>query len=286
MSSEESLRPGSRVEKSEGPETGGVVVDPEWWKHIFDSLYMVTDARSIDNDQVTAAEADLVERFIPIARDEPLLDLCGGQARHALALARRGYTGITTLDYSAYLLDLGKNRADSLPVHFVRADARVLPLADSSYRAVAMMACSFGYSPDDRENAAILREAWRVLGPGGMLLLDVPDAEKVLKNISGNTWHQANEDIFVMRSRRPAAGGLAVRELVVSRERGLLRETNYFEKLYSHTLIRVLVMGAGFKRARVYRGLKNLTGTRHRGSEPDLGFMSSRMIVTALKPGK
>ena len=263
-------RPGSDLENTVS------VIDPEWWKHIFDKIYLLTDARSVGDERVTRAETDLMERFLQVARDEPILDLCGGQGRHARELARRGYTRITTLDYSAYLLALGKRNTDTC-IHFVRSDARCLPFDRNAYRAVAIMACSFGYFPDDNENAAILREAHRVLAPGGILLIDIPDAEKALKQMVEKTWHEADQDVFVLRMRKARSGGIAVRELVISREKGLIRESSYFEKLYSPSLIRALVSSAGFRAVKVYRGLKKLC------QEQDLGFMSGRMIVTARK---
>jgi len=261
------------------PENAQKAVDPDWWKHIFDETYLLTDARSIGNEWITRVETDLMERFLQVARDDPILDLCGGQGRHALELARRGYTNITTLDYSEYLLALGKQSADA-SVRFVRSDARCLPFGPGGYRAVAIMACSFGYFQDDRENAALLRESHRVLAPGGILLIDIPDAQELLKNMAENIWHQADPDVFVLRTRKPCCGGIAVRELVISMKRGLIRESSYFEKLYTTTLIRILVSSVGFRAVKVYRGLKRLC------QEEDMGFMSSRMLVTARKSGR
>ena len=44
-------------------------VDPEWWKHIFDDLYLITDARSICDEKLTRSEADLMERFLNVEKD-------------------------------------------------------------------------------------------------------------------------------------------------------------------------------------------------------------------------
>ena len=274
MSPEDSDR--SRAPKDQ-PENEESAVDPEWWKYIFDDIYLLTDARSICDTKLTRAETDLMERFLRTPKDAPILDLCGGQGRHSAELARRGFTSLTTLDYSAYLLKLGKLSDGSQGVRFVRADARCLPFRKSVYRAVAVMACSFGYFSDDDQNAALLREACRVLSPGGTLLLDIPDGEKALKDLAESSWHDANQDIMVLRKRKAASGGLKVRELVISKETGLIRESRYFEKLYSARMIRNLVSSAGFKAVRVYRGLEKLS------NQEDLGFMSTRMLVTARK---
>jgi D-alanine-D-alanine ligase len=251
-------------------------VDPEWWRHIFDRIYLLTDARSIGDEQITRAESDLMEKYLQVSKNEPILDLCSGQGRHALELARRGYTRINAVDYSEYLLVLGKSRNDSR-VSFIRGDARSLPFNSNSYKAVAVMACSFGYFPDDKENETILREAHRVLTPGGILLIDLADGDKTRKQMVKSSWHEADKGVFVLRRRKPQSGGIAVRELVISSRKGLIRESYYFEKLYSANRIRELVSGAGLRQARVHRGLNKLCG------DQDLGFMSNRMLVTARK---
>ena len=270
------------LEKAQGSENKKTscneAVDPGWWKHIFDEIYLLTDARSVCNEKLTRTEADLIERFLEPSADDPLLDLCGGHGRHSLELARRGFSNLTTLDYSAFLLKRGVCAAGGAKsVRFVRADARSLPFKENFYSAVMMMACSFGYFSDDKENTTILREALRVLHPGGVLLLDIADGEKALKNIASNTWHEANLDVLVLRKREPESGGLRVCELVVSKKRGLIRKSHYFEKLYNPRQIRNLLSSSGFDKIKVHRGLDKLS------NDCDLGFMSNRMIVTAKK---
>ncbi len=35
-------------------------VDPDWWKKLFDDIYLVTDARSVCDDDITGREVDLI----------------------------------------------------------------------------------------------------------------------------------------------------------------------------------------------------------------------------------
>ena len=37
--------------------------DPQWWRKIFDELYLSTDARSIGDSAVTRVEADMIEHL-------------------------------------------------------------------------------------------------------------------------------------------------------------------------------------------------------------------------------
>jgi len=52
---------------------------------IFDDVYLQTDARSVCDDQLTREEVDFLENGPKISKRWQILDLCGGQGRHALS---------------------------------------------------------------------------------------------------------------------------------------------------------------------------------------------------------
>ena len=41
-------------------------VNPDWWKRIFDDIYLLTDARSVCDDHLTYREVDLILEMLPI----------------------------------------------------------------------------------------------------------------------------------------------------------------------------------------------------------------------------
>jgi D-alanine-D-alanine ligase len=258
---------------------GSIPVDPLWWQRLFDEVYLITDARSVCDEELTLREVDFLEALLGIRRQDCILDLCGGQGRHSLELARRGYGSATVLDYSSYLLRLGRARAvqEGLPVCFVRADARRTGLADGRFDFVLVMANSFGYFPDDRDNLQILCEAFRLCRPGGTLLLDLLDPGYVVAHFRPRSEHRATEDITVRRERELADNLIRVRERVVSRSRGLLREGTYCERLFQEDELAGLLTQAGFGAIRVRTGFSSHT------SPGDYGLMSRRVIVTAVR---
>jgi D-alanine-D-alanine ligase len=160
--------------------------DPDWWKRLFDETYLITDARSVCDDELTCKEVDFLEVILKMDRSWPILDLCGGQGRHSLELSRRGFRDVTVLDYSEYLINLGKERAqeEGLNTLFVKQDARDTDLVSEKFKIIIVMASSFGYFVDESENEKILLEANRLLMPEGTLLLDLPNRDYVLKNFS------------------------------------------------------------------------------------------------------
>ena len=109
--------------------------DGNWWKDMFDEIYLLTDARSVDDQTLTAREVDFLEKNILENRSLPVLDMCGGQGRHALELTRRRFSQVTVLDFSPYLLQRGREQAqnEGLNTAFVQGDARAAGFYDSSF---------------------------------------------------------------------------------------------------------------------------------------------------------
>lgn len=253
--------------------------DPDWWKHIFDETYLITDARSVCDDELTCREVDFLEKVLKVDKSWPILDLCGGQGRHALEFSRRGFQNVTVLDYSKYLINLGKEKArrEGLNTLFVRKDARDTDLASGQFKIIIVMASSFGYFVDECENEKILLEASRLLMSGGTLLLDLPNKDYVIKNFSPESWHEADDDIVVCRQRRLEEDLLYSREKVISKSRGGIRDETYCTRLYSEEKIVEMLVSSGFSSIDVQ---KDYRSHEKRG---DYGCMTNRMIVIAQK---
>src|SRR5258708_11642193 len=72
----------------------------EWWRTLFNSLYLETDGDVVENDRNTEQEIDLLVKSVGLEPNDRILDLCCGQGRHVLELARRGLQNVTPLDPS------------------------------------------------------------------------------------------------------------------------------------------------------------------------------------------
>ncbi|MCG6916883.1 MAG: methyltransferase domain-containing protein [Deltaproteobacteria bacterium] len=254
--------------------------DPTWWQHIFDETYLVTDARSVCCPLTTAAEVDMVEATLGLNSDDRILDLCGGQGRHAIELDKRGYKNVTVVDYSQVLLRVGLKDAvrKGCSVYFCRGDACELGLADSTFDVVLIMGNSFGYFQDDSQNQKILQEICRLLRSGGTLLLDLVHNDYARQQFRPTSWHEANGDVVVCRQRKLLEEGVLVREMVMSKQSGLIRDVTYFARLFRPEELEVLLAHSGFKQI-------SCGGTLISHPKPDdYGLLSKRMLVTAHKP--
>ena len=254
-----------------------IQVDDNWWQDLFDEIYLLTDARSVCDEKLTCQEVNFLEETLDLDKSASILDFCGGQGRHSLEFSRRGFTNVTVLDYSRYLLDLGWGRAkqEGLNTIFIQGDARNTGLRGQSFQFIIIMASSFGYFVDEDENKKLLNEAFHLLMPEGTLLLDVPDREYVLQNFKPFSCHKVNEDITVSRERELGHDIIYSRETVTSEKEGCIRDRTYCTRLYSPGKISDLLSSVGFSPRTCQKDFMS------RGAEGDYGCMTNRMIVTA-----
>jgi len=256
-----------------------IKIEKNWWKGFFNDIYLITDARSVCDETLTVKEVDIAVEMLRLKKHDRILDLCGGYGRHSLELAKRGYRDLSVLDYSDYLVKLGRRlaRESGFKIRFYRSDARTTKLSRKTFTAVAIMANSFGYSPRDADNLRILKEAHRLLADKGRLLLDLADPDYVKERLSPVSWHEAKNNIIVCRERELRKDLIKAREVVLSKRDGLIRDKVYCERLYDKNKISLLLRRAGFGNIVVRK-----RGMVHK-KKKDYGLLSARMFVVCEK---
>jgi D-alanine-D-alanine ligase len=151
-------------------------------------------------------------------------------------------------------------------------------LADGSFDVVMVMGNSFGYFKEDSQNLKVLREICRLLRSGGKLLLDLIHSDYARKQFKPSSWHEANEDVVVCRERELLKEGVLVREIVMSKRRGLVRDVTYFARLFQPKELEALLTESGFQQIDCGGLLVS-----HPKAD-DYGLLNKRMVVTAHKP--
>jgi D-alanine-D-alanine ligase len=257
-------------------------VSPRWWDEIFDELYLKTDGDVVENVDLTRREVDLFLELMPIAKDARILDVCCGQGRHALELARRGFVNVAGVDRSAFLLRQARFRAQAagLRIEFHEGDARTIPLARESFNAALVLGNSFGYFESSSDDAAMLRDIYRILRRGGMLLLDVSDGRHLKRHFEPRSWEWIADDMFTCRERALSSAGdqLITREMTTHVERGVIADRFYAERLYEEDEMNALLTGSGF----IIRGGPAQFASMSTRNQ-DLGMMAQRLIFMAQK---
>ncbi len=254
-------------------------VRPDWWRRIFNSLYLKTDADVVDDQNITRQEVDVFSAVLQLSFAETILDLCCGQGRHSIELARRGFK-IEGLDRSHYLIQKAKAMAkkESLNVKFKEGDVRKLPYPADTFDLTMILGNSFGYFETVQDDLRVLKEVFRVLKPQGRLLVDVTDGEYLKTNFQARSWEWIDKKLFVCRERSLSADRqrLISREVVTDVTKGVIADQFYAERLYSKEELFVLLENVGFSDITFHREISP-NSVRNQ----DLGMMEKRIIVTS-----
>lgn len=256
-----------------------IKIDPDWWKTLFDEVYLITDARSVCDEALTCHEIDMICDLLPIKPDHKILDLCGGHGRHTFELCKRGFIHCTVLDYSQALLEMAaiKAREENYPIQLARSDARQTGFPPAVFDHVLILGNSLGYIHDFEADRHIVLEAQRVLRPNGWLLVDVTDGLAVKQSFVPNAWHEIGEDTVICRQRELLGNSVAAREMVLNKQSGLIRDRSYAIRLYDSASLDRLLQQAGLDRIKVY------TQFSPHHCTADVGFMKNRMIAVGQK---
>jgi len=255
----------------------------EWWRHLFNALYLKTDGDVVENREATVAEIDDVLAVSGLLPDSRVLDLCCGQGRHSMELARRGYTRVEGVDRSSYLVRLARRRArqESLGLRFREGDARRYRDRREAHDVVLLLGNSFGYFDQRSDDRAVLETVLHALREGGTLVLELTDGAWMREHFQARSWEWIDQMHFVCRERALSADGerLVNREVITHAEKGVIADQFYAERLYGADDMVALLMEAGFLDVRRHA---DVCGRSTR--DQDLGMMAHRMLFTARAP--
>jgi len=255
-------------------------VPADWWNRIFGALYLKTDADVVDDADLTRADVDRVAELLKPGAEDRILDLCCGQGRHTLELARRGFKGTEGIDRSHFLIQRARRaaRGEGLSTRFREGDARRLPYATDTFDHVVVMGNSFGYFETEEDDLTVLKEVARVLKPSGRLLIDIADGDFLRTHFDARSWEWIDDTLFVCRERSLSADGsrLVSREVVTDAGRGVIADQFYAERLYSNESLAGLLADVGFKD--VAFPAQVVTDSKR---AEDLGMMARRIVATA-----
>jgi 2-polyprenyl-3-methyl-5-hydroxy-6-metoxy-1,4-benzoquinol methylase len=143
----------------------------QWYEELFTN-YAATYDKEVFT-QGTLQETDFLEQELNHETKKRILDIGCGTGRHAIELAKRGYT-ITGIDLSESQLNRAKQKAqaENVEINFLKADARHLQF-NHEFDLVIML-CEGGFSlmETDEMNFAILKSATQALKNEGKFIFN------------------------------------------------------------------------------------------------------------------
>lgn len=254
-------------------------VKADWWRDIFNANYLRTDGDVVEDPDITEAEINAFLGMIDIPKDACILDLCCGQGRHTLELARRGYTNLFGVDRSHYLISRAKRvaRQQGLAVTFREGDARKPRFPDSKFDLIYVAGNSFGYFESVDDDIVVLQELRRLLKPGGQLLIDFTDGDYLRNNYETRSWEWIDKNYFVCRERSLSKDSrrLISREVITHVKQGVVADQFYAERLYNAEQLGTLLEANGFD---VLAASPMATDSKR---NQDLGMMAQRIVLVA-----
>ena len=230
-----------------------VVAPTPWWVAAFGPDYLTVYAHR--DDSAAAAE---VAGMLPLLGTGPVLDACCGNGRH-LAELRRSSRVAVGFDFSATLLQ-SANARSAVVGHTARADVRAIPFT-GGFSAVLVLFTAFGYF-DEADNGHALSALAGQLAPGGRLLLDLPDPERLRQSLVPFSERQAG-DLFVSE-RRSLVGSRVVKDVTITRADGSAHAYQESVRLYTATEIAELAARVGLRVETCWSGLRGPTSDEGR----------------------
>ena len=246
-----------------------------WYEEFFGEDYMWLWLRGGEEfDQRAPIECDLVVSALDLQPGARILDLCCGQGRHSVELARRGFQ-VAGFDLSEYLLGIARGRAKDagVEVEVVRGDMREVPW-EGEFDAVVNLFTAFGYFESDTEDEKVLLGVARSLRPGGRFMLDLINRPRIMKQFQAKDWYEHEEHIVLHEREWDEITARISCQTTVVAPTGHRRKMTHLLRMYSHSELVSMLGRAGMERVATYGGFD---GTEY-------AMESHRMIVTARKP--
>ncbi len=254
----------------------GAPSETPWYVRFFKGDYLRVYGHTLRQDR-TDLETQFAIHALGLQPHHRVLDLCCGQGRHSIALAKTGLD-VTGVDLSAEMLDIARSEvADAgLALTLRQADMRRLPDEfENQFDAVINMFTSFGYLESEDDDRQVLHQVAKSLKPGGKLLMDLLNREWVIINNEEFDWHQ-HEDGRVVLERRALSleksiNHLTYTEILPDGTRRVMSDLQM--RLYTLTEMISMLDNAGLTLQNVYGGFRG----------EDYGVNTRRMIVIASK---
>jgi len=196
------------------------------------------------------SQVEFIERIVPLKKGQKILDLACGFGRHAIALARRGYS-VTGYDQSEDYIATAREEAGKagVDVTFQRMDIRSLD-EDEAFDVVLSMSTALAFYSDE-VNRDILRRVYRALKPGGRFLFDQANIFRIAR-MFGDGRMDGNHKLLDGRTHTMKSSFDP--ETCVASRRSTLdgEESGWDLRYYTLPEFRTLTGGLGFRFLRVF----------------------------------
>lgn len=181
-------------------------------------------------------EADFeIEKLLNLIefRGDSVLDLCCGPGRHAISLAKRGFT-VTAVDRTSFFLEKGKQRAKSekLDIEFVLQDMLSFKRPES-FDLVLNLWTSFGFFDRKEDDLIVLDNIYQSLKSGGVCLIDLFGKETLAEDFQPTTSDELADGTILVQRHKIFDNWTRIRNEWILIKNGIAKSYTFHHTLYS-----------------------------------------------------
>ena len=221
---------------------------PRWYEELFTNYAKTYDTEVYTSG--TLGEVDFLEKEFGYDKTKSILDIGCGTGRHAVEMARRGYS-VTGVDLSASQLKGAAEKAEAagVPVRWLQLNACALPFKNEFDFAIMLCEGGFSLQETDALNYRILEGAERALRSPGKLIFSALNAlfplyhnvrDFLSANPSGVENRDSAFDLVTFRNRTA---------MTVTDDDGKTKELEADERYYAPSEISWYLASLGFTRS-------------------------------------
>jgi cyclopropane fatty-acyl-phospholipid synthase-like methyltransferase len=202
----------------------------------------------------TKQEIDQIISLLKITAGSTVLDLCCGQGRHSLELARRDFN-TTGVDRTLKYLEKAKDEAkeQNLSIEFIEDDMRHFKRLDY-FNAIIIMYTSFGYFEEHNENMQVLHNCYYSLKDNGSLLIDLMGKEVVARIFCERESYQLNGSTYI-EERKVSKDWSWMENRWIKQTDNSRQEFKLSHWLYSANELSIMLKEVGFRITKFFGNL-------------------------------
>ncbi len=225
----------------------------EWWRDFF--IPVIGEIMFSSKENQSKAEVEQVLKQVNL-KSGKVLDLACGVGRHSIPFAKMKFE-VTGLDFSKnYLAEARKSsRKEKVDVDFRHGNMKNLKphFEKNEFDLVVSLYNSFGYFKTRGDDLKMLKEVFRVLKPGGRLVINTlnGDGVKVALKKSISVGREPIKNVFMIDAAKfDEAKRKTISEWTVidARKRtAKIHRMSFQQNVYTFNEMKTLLIKAGFK---------------------------------------
>lgn len=188
-----------------------------WTEEFFDEYYLKS-IDSLTGEEQTRREVDFIINQTGVEQDKSVLDFACGHGRHAIELARRGFSRVEGRDLNSNFLEIAREKSADLdnPPEFIQENMRKFKEVDAYDLIYSLFSSMFYFG--HKKNIKILYRLHQALHRDGFCVIDYYNPAAFLKKGISKDWFETADQHIVLDKfhHNPLSGAITAERVIVT----------------------------------------------------------------------